>query len=759
MFSLSQFSKHGVPELSGNPGQYTNYALQIMSRKARSRLSRAKPGSLRTNQDQKTPRLRRFTNVWIYLFLFAATLLLYAKVLGFDFVEYDDPDYSGKALALGGFTSAGVRWAITSTEALNWFPLTRLSHLADVQLFGAQSGLHHLSSVIFHAFAAVFLFTFLYSCTGARWRAVLVASLFVIHPLHVESVAWVAERKDVLCGLFSFLALWLYVRYAQAPSAHRYLPVLFTFSLGLMSKPMIVTLPFVLLLLDVWPLARVRWNSDTGAVPLRKAILEKVPLLLLSAVVSCVAYLTQKPSGYTELIHFPLSLRIENALTTYVLYIWQTVWPTKLAVLYPYPPHIPIWQPILAAILLAAAVSFAVLRSFRTRPYLATGWFWYLGTLVPVIGLVQIGVHGHADRYMYIPMVGLLIMLAWGLAEVAERWPRGKPFVIGMAVAACACCAVLTSAQLDTWRNSEALYRHAINETQGNVIMHYGLGVVLAKDPNRLDEAIAEYQAAVRDFPNYLEARGNLGNALLQARRLPEAIAEDQAALRLKPDSAQLHNNLGVALARTPGQMSEAISEYRAALRLQPNFLQAHTNLADALATTPGHNAEAIAEYRAALRFDASSAETHNKLAALLASSRRTTDSIAEYQAALRLKPDSIEAHNGLASVLAQLPGRIPEAISVYQAALRIKPDSAELHNNLGALLAKSPDHVPEAISEYEAALRIKPDFFEAHVNLGMLLSTLPGRSSDAAVQFEAALRIRPDPTVRQMLENTRVSR
>jgi len=654
----------------------------------------------------------RKSDAWIPLALLLATFAVYAPVRHFDFVNFDDPEFvSGDNHAREGLTRDSLRWAFTSGESANWFPVTRLSHLLDVQLFGMQSGPHHVTSVLFHALAALCLFAFLQQATGARWPSAFVAFLFALHPLHVESVAWVAERKDVLCAFFWFLTLWAYVRYTRRPATARYLLVLLPFCLGLMAKPMIVTLPLLLLLLDVWPLRR------------RLALWEKLPFFALAAGSAIATYLVQQNSGAVgALAQYPLGLRVENALVSYVVYAAKMFWPTRLAVFYPYPPEIPAWQSALAATVLVG-ISFLVVRSWKARPYLAVGWLWYLVTLAPVIGLVQVGAQARADRYMYVPMAGLTIMLAWGAADLLRR-----PAAV-LAAAACLACAVVAGAQVQHWRNSESLFEHALAVTEGNYVAHNNLGSALSEIPGGLPDAIAHYQAALRIWPDYAEAHNNLGSALAQMPgHLPGAIAEFTAALRVKPDFPQAHRNLaaahlnlGTLLLRTPGRLPDAIAEYQAALRLDPHLAEAHNNLGSALAQIPGRLPEAIAEYQAALQSD----------------------------------PNFAKAHNNLANTLAQIPGRLPDAITEYRAALRVNPAYAEAHYNLAVTLAEA-GRIPEAISEYEATLRLQPGSATAHYNLGVLLAKQNGRMAEALEHLEAALRISPNPAVQRVVDRLR---
>ena len=590
-------------------------------------------------------------DLYICLALLLAIFATYAQVRHFAFINYDDTAFvTNNPHVRTGISVENLRWALTSGETFNWFPLTRISEMLDGQVFGLRSGWHHLENVVWHALATLFLFAFLRRATRAPGRSALVAFLFALHPLHVESVAWVAERKDVLGAFFWFLTLWAYVWYTERPLTIRYLLVLLCFCLGLMSKPMVVSLPFVLMLLDVWPLRRCS--------PKTPRLKEKIPFFVLSAAVSVTAFLAQRSGGSVQaLTAIPLGLRIENALVSYVVYIGKMLWPAGLAVFYPYPKELPIWQPILAAVAIAG-ISTLALRSLRQRPYFAVGWFWYVVTLLPVIGLVQVGDQARADRYIYLPMAGLLIALAWGLHDVtiALAASRGRKSAVileytttAIAVAMCLAAAAVTWVQLGYWRNSESLFVHAIEVTGGSYLAHYNLGMALEKTPSRLPQAIAEYESA----------------------------------LLMKPDSPEIFNNFGIALAKVPGRLPEAIAAYRAALRFQPEFPMALNNLGNALMEIPGHAMEAIGEFEAALRIWPDNAGLHYNLANALLGIGQAPEAIAEYQAALRLRPNFAEAHNNLGMALANVEGRLPQAIQEFEAALRIQPGYAEARHNL----------------------------------------------------------------------------
>ena len=621
----------------------------------------------------------------IYLALLISTLAVYARTASFEFVNFDDPDYvTRNPHVRAGWTAEGVKWAFTSREAANWFPLTRLSHMLDAQVFGLRSGPHHLVNAGLHALAAMLLFAFLKRASGARWASAFTAGVFALHPLHVESVAWVAERKDVLCAVFWFLALWAYVKWAGGGARPWYGLALGAFCCGWMAKPMIVTLPAVLLLLDAWPLGRLR--------PLGARLTEKIPFFAVSIAGAAITFAAQRGSGAVQpLAAFPLGLRVEDALVSCFLYIEKTLWPTGLAVFYPYPRTVPIWEAAGAALVLAG-ISIWIARQFGKRPYLAVGWCWYLVTLLPVIGLVQVGAQARADRYMYVPMVGLLVMAAWGARDVLRAWPRWRVPAGILAGAALLALGAAAWAQTGYWENSGTLFRHALQVTQGNYLAEHNLGVYLLEQPDSLPDAIAHLEQAVLLNPGSVRAHSDLGNALSRVPdRLEEAIGEYRAALRIDPDSPIPHNNLGNTLAQT-GRREEAIAEYRTALRLKPDYAEARANLAAALAAAPD------------------SAERHYNLGVTLSQEGRNAEAVAEFAAALRLKPNYADAENNLGVTLTQMPERSGEAIAHFQAALRLRPDYADAHYNLGIALANTPGGMPEALKHFEAALKLRPD-------------------------------------------------
>ncbi len=568
----------------------------------------------------------------IRLALVLSILIVYAQVRHFDFVDYDDTAYvSQNRHVQEGLTAENFKWAFTAIVSSNWMPVTLLSHMLDVQLFGLHSGMHHLVNVVFHILAALLLYAMLQRATRATGCSAFVALVFALHPLHVGSVAWVAERKDVLSAFFFFLALYCYVRYTEEPSPARYLSVVASFCLGLMSKPMLVTFPFLLLLLDLWPLQRLRWPN-----PAPKIFREKLPLFALSAAASGVTYWAQKSTGAVQLI--PFGMRLKNALVSYVIYLGQTFWPARLAVFYPYPREIAVWHAV-AALTLILVLSIPAILAWQKRPYLTIGWFWYLGTLVPVVGLVQVGQQPHADRYTYLPIVGLTVMLAWGAAEVAGKWPKSKPVIAATAILVCALLMGDAWKQVSYWQNTETLFEHALEVTDNNWMVQTYLAMHLVRLPGRRGDAVEHFGEALRINPDYVEANNDLGWCLADAGLCGAAIPHFEAALRIKPDMAEARDNLGRCLV-SGGQYDAAIGQFEAAVRIQPDNPAFHFELGQALEKAPGRTSEAIREYQAVLRLSPNAVAADHSLGMLLAGLGRTQEALAHLEAAQQLRPD-----------------------------------------------------------------------------------------------------------------------
>jgi len=559
------------------------------------------------------------TRILIGLAIALLTLTVFAPVAHFDFVNYDDLEFVAENPHVStGISATNLRWAFANAYAGTGGPLTWISHMADAQLFGLEAGAHHRTSLVLHTCNALLLFTVLLAMTHAPGRSAWVATLFAIHPLHVESVAWVAERKDVLSTTFWLLTTWAYVGYVQQPGSWRYVAMASLFALGLLSKPMVATLPFVLLLLDVWPLERInvrdifRRRTRAARSPgVTRLVLEKVPLFVLSAISIGLTFEAQRQLGAIAAIDsLPIGSRVSNAIVSYVTYIGQAFWPVDLAAFYPHPLVIPLAQTAGAALALAVITVFAMTAA-RDAPYVTVGWFWYVGTLVPVIGIVQLGSHAMADRFTYIPLVGLFIIAAWGGASLLQRAGASRATLTIAAVALVAACAVVSRAQVHHWENGVALWEHATQVTRNNARAHANLGVALARLGQRR-RASGEYREALRIQPQYAEAHNNLGLALADEGQTHEALAHYQEAVRLNPAYANAHTNLANALDES-GRGVEAIGHYREAIRLDSSHVLARINLAVALARA-GRLEEAIVELEAALRIDPGNAAARKLL-------------------------------------------------------------------------------------------------------------------------------------------------
>ena len=566
-------------------------------------------------------------NLAVCLFLVVSVLAVFWQVRGHEFLTYDDPDYVTKNPHIrDGISPQAVLWALTSGYAANWHPLTWISHMIDVQLYGMDPGGHHLTSVWIHAASALLLFLTLKRMTRRLWPSAFVAALFALHPLHAESVSWIAERKDVLSGFFWILTMWCYAAHAEKRSTGTYLALLLSFAVGLMAKQMLVTLPFVLLLLDYWPLNRLRLpgapvgpakdsqarEGTGGGSSAGRVIREKIPLIALTVISSVTIYLVQQGGGAMSTRDLlPLGARVSNAIVSYMVYIEKTIWPSGLAIFYPHPGStLTLWTTGVSALILLVVTGFVLFKG-RRYPYLPVGWFWYLGTLVPVIGLVQVGIQARADRYTYLPIIGLFIMVAWGLPDLLSGWRNRKELLAGGVLAALASCIYLTATQTAYWRDNSSVFGHAVEVVENNFLAHNDLGSALEKK-GEIDAAIAHYREAIRLKPDFVLAQSNLGAALGRQGKFDEAISHLQEAIRLKPDHAGAHNNLGIVYA-IKGKDSDAAREFSEAVRIDPDQADAHFNLGVLLARQ-GRLDEAITHYERALEINPSQENARNAL-------------------------------------------------------------------------------------------------------------------------------------------------
>jgi Flp pilus assembly protein TadD len=724
--------------------------------------------------------------------LAVAVLVVYAPALALGFVNFDDAQYVlDNPRVRSGLTWNGIVWAATATYAGNWHPVTWVSHMTDVQLFGVDPRGHHATSVFLHLLNTLLLFGVLTRMTAQPLRSAVVASLFAVHPLHVESVAWVAERKDVLSGFFAMLTLWAYARYVEMGSRGVYALVIVFFVLGLASKPMLVTLPFVLLLLDVWPLARPR--------AFRALVLEKVPLLVCVLASAAVTYLAQEGAGAVRTFEsLPAGRRFANALVVYVSYIGQMIWPANLAPLYPYEADVSVLQVAIAALTLIALTALA-LRARARYPYATVGWLWYIGMLVPVIGLIQVGSQPMADRYTYLPLIGLFIVVAWGVPDAmrhlgvglsgpaeaghydnaspaatfalrataarkagrddgvtgpakAGRYESAGYLLTPAMVAAMIGCVVLARQQVAIWANSVDLWQHTLRVTRDNYRAHNNLAhaLVAAGQPS---EAFSHYEAALRINPDSVEAHTGIGAILVPAGRLDEAIAHYREALRVNPTDAITLANLGGALAEQ-GRFAEAETHLRAAVAATPDLPQARSYLGVTLARQ-GRTPEAIEHFARMIELQPDDVVARRHLGSALAIEGRTGEAIQQFEAAVRLDPADPRSRTGLGEAL-DAAGKLEAAILEYEKAVQMNPALAEARADLGNALARL-GRVDEAEAQLREAVRLRPGDPSSRYDLAVVLWR-KGRVADARQELEIVVRQNPahEPARKMLADLTR---
>jgi tetratricopeptide (TPR) repeat protein len=687
---------------------------------------------------------KRATLIGICLLLAILVALAFGQTVRSEFVHYDDYYYVGNnSHVTGGLTLPAVARAFTYKEGGLWTPLVTISHMLDWQLYGANAGGHHLTNVLLHLASTILLFLILRQMTGALWRCAFVAAAFAIHPLHVESVAWIAERKDVLSGFFFMLALGAYLRYVEQPeSMARYLAVVLLSAMGLMCKPMLVTLPFVLLLLDYWPLRRLFQPSPSETDPgkrrflNRRAILEKVPLLALSAGVCAVTMLGPRLPSSIDLPPVPFWVRMGEAPASFVIYLGQMIWPAGLAVIYTrYEESLPWWP---AALALLGVLTLGIFRLRRKYPYLWMGWLWNLVMLAPVSGIVQISRHTRADHYNYLPQIGLYIGLTWAVADWSARW-RHRRVVLGVA-AGVIVIALLIAAwrQTSYWHDDIALWTHTLGSTTDNAAAHNQLGNALVLK-GRIEEGIAHFREALRINPTFATAHYSLGGALIRLGRIGEGIAEFRESLRLDPARPEVHCNLGLTLLGE-GRTDEAIAEFREALRINPAYALGHNDLGLAL-FRQGRADQGVAEFREALNLDPALAEPHCNLGNALLEQGRTEEGIAQLRQALRINPAYERAAYSLGKTLLD-QGQTEEGIAELRQASRINPADAHLHNTLGIALYQQ-GQVEEGTSEFREAVSSDPAYSEAHNNLAKALLE-QGRTGEAISEAQKAAGLQP---------------
>ncbi len=673
----------------------------------------------------------------VALALAILTVLVYLPVFQNELVDYDDDYYITQNPNLKlGLGAEGLRWAFTESYGANWYPLTWLSLMLDYELFGFSARALHGVNLALHVASAVLLFSVFLRMTGELGASAFVASIFALHPTHVESVAWAAERKDVLSALFWMLTLWAYVRYAEKPGPRRLALVALFLALGLMSKPMLVTLPFVLLLLDVWPLGRF------GKAPAGRLVLEKAPLFALVAVSSVVTFFAQRAEGAVQSLEtYTLGVRVANALVAYLAYIGKFFWPVRLSPYYPHPGDgIPGWQPAAALAALAAATlaTLALARRNDRLRFLPVGWLWYLGTLVPVIGLVQVGQHAMADRYTYLPYIGLSILVAFGLAEVAKRVSVPRRALVAAGVAALLSLSIVASAQVRVWRDSVTLFEHALSVTEENALARINLGVAYLNH-GRLEDAARELEEAIRIHPGAAEAHAALAGVRGKQGRPEQALELYRAALRLDPGSSETHRDMA-RLLLTLGDSSQALVHFREAAALAPADGDVLVDLAVALSREGRHD-EAAAKIDEATRLPLDQARLHQNWGVVLMERGDLEEAEKHFDRALVLRPEYAGAHFS-AGQTAMRQGSFTKAVEHLREAVRLEPEDEEARYNLGLALANA-NQLDEAYAAFEKARSLNPGRAETHFSLGLIFARL-GDLDRAADSFRTSLRLAP---------------
>ncbi len=645
---------------------------------------------------ERSPGADRDTGRWITallcVYLAGLTWVVFGQTLRAQFVNLDDEAYvKGNKDVLKGLSVEGIVGAFKHPVMYLWTPLTTLSHSVDYQLYGLSPAGHHLTNVLLHIATVVLLFLVLRRMTGGLWQSVFVAAVFAIHPLRVESVAWVAERKDVLSGVFFMATLGAYVRYVRAPTLGRHVAMALCFALGLMVKPILVTLPCVLLLLDYWPLGRWAGAAEKSS-GVGKLVVEKLPLFLLSAASCLMTVFGGDIAPHPNQLPFPARLRLGNAVVSYVTYLGQMIYPAGLALLYPFPQNgQPVVRILLAACILGSLTAFFFWRRQR-QPYLLVGWLWYLGMLAPVTGVIQMGRESHADRYTYLPQIGIYILITWAVADLSVNWRRRSALLGSLAAVVIGALTVCARVQASYWADSEALWRRSLRVTAGDPMAHFSLGNALL-EKGEADEAIVEYRKMLKTNPAYSELHRNLGEAYARKGLLDTAIAEYQTAIRLQPDSSLSHYNLGNILLKK-GERDAAISEYILALQSRPDYPEAEMNLGTAL-RSKGLLDEAIRHFRKALELSPENPEANYDLGNALIAKGAVGEAVARLEKAVEVNPEFIPARNSLAWLLATTPQLAfrngPEALGLATQTMQLSDGkNPELIRTLAAAYAQA---------------------------------------------------------------------
>ena len=703
-------------------------------------------------------RATLYQMIIICVLLAVVILTLYWRVKGFDFIILDDPIYVADNLHVkGGLSLEGLKWAFHLTRAGDvtyWHPLTWLSHMVDYELFGPKAGMHHLSNVLYHILNTILLFIALWLFTGSTSKSAFVAMLFAIHPINVESVAWIAERKNVLSTFFWMLTLLLYYYYVKKPSLERYLIVFLTFILGLLSKPMLVTLPFVLLLLDFWPMNRIRLVgeniTDISKSILNmnnaKLILEKVPLIILSGVM--IVYSSRSMSNigsYISIRSLPMNLRIKNAIVSYILYIEKMFWPDNLTFFYQFPPEVPMWE-VVGALTFILIITILGLKYIKKFPYIIFGWLWFIGTLIPVSGIIQGGFWPKiAERFAYIPLIGLFIIFSWGVPDLLKRLRRKEIFICIAASIIILSLSVKTWDQIGYWKDDIALCKHAIQVNKNNVLAYNNLGVAYG-NKGEDDKAFRQFQEAIQLAPVYYIPYQNIARIYFKRNELILALENSEKALELNPMIPENHLNYALCLSEV-GRHEDALKQFNETLKLDPYSIGAHYNIGLELAAI-GKKDDAIRHLSEALKINPKEAIVHYELGRILIESGKINEAEKEFNEVLKINPKGIFGYNALGIILLA-KGKNDDAQKYFNKALKIDPKNTFALNELAECSAKKGNN-DEAVKYLNGSLKIDSNNIFTHYKLGTIL-VVTGKIEEAVKQFNEALRINPGYTEAQV--------
>ncbi|MDP2984687.1 MAG: tetratricopeptide repeat protein [Candidatus Latescibacter sp.] len=684
--------------------------------------------------------------------LILGTLVVYGQVHNYYFINIDDDTYVYENVNVkSGLNPQSIINSFTSTHgSCLWIPVTWLSLIVDYELFGLNPGGYHLTNVLFHIINTLLLFAFFRKTTGNTWRSAFVAALFALHPLHVESVAWITERKDVLSIFFMMMALYMYSKYVERPSLRKYVPVIVLFSLGIMAKPMIITFPVLLLLLDFWPFGRFNGGGKVtlknskfmkvAKVTINRIFIEKIPFFMISAIVFIVTLVVAKGgNALISLDSLSLPQRLQEAVLSYALYIGKMIVPRHLAFFYPYRSEaVPLWEVSCAGLLLMG-ITVLVIRLSRRFPWYPFGWFWYLVSLLPVIGIFQAGEQSMADRFTYMPLIGLFVMGVWGVSDSIHNWGQKKLILSMLMMVIIFIYGTITWVQVKHWKDTYSLLSHALTVTSKNYLAHQYIGYYYARH-GKIEDAFTHFNEALKIDPSFARIHNDLGALLTRIGKYDEALAHFREALRLDPNYAEVHDNIGILYAGQ-GKTNEALMHYNEALKLKPNNDKVLNHIG-ILWYNFGNNDKALGYYNEALRLNPNYAEAHDNIGILYDSQGKTNEALMHYNKALKLDPNNDKVLKDI-GILWYNIGNIDKALMYYNEALKLNPGNADTHKSIGIILYKEGKN-NEAFSHFSEALQINPNIAEAYFYMGNIL-VQQEKYEEAIIRFKDAIRLKPD--------------